>query len=107
MLQVKHIWHHHRTGEQCLSGLRVFPLDQTPWHCFTPTGIPKQRCAVLSDEVHTAPIGSAAQRLPVLFRAVDSGAEAEVAAALAALGERSLLCHLQTTEDCGVDNLSV
>ena len=104
--QVSAIWQNHHNEEQSVAGARLYPLPQTPWHFFAPEGIPRERCAVLSQEAHTVAVGSVRRRRGLVCRAVRPGAEAAVAAALQQAGEGSILCHLQTTGGGGVDNLA-
>lgn len=100
------MWENHCTREQSVAGARLYMLPETPWHFFASQGIPRERCAVQSDELHTVPAGSVRRRRGLVCRAVGPGAEAVVAAALQEAGDDSVLCHLQTTGGGGVDNLA-
>jgi hypothetical protein len=104
-LQVESMWENKHTQERLLSGPRLFPLVNSPWQLFAPPGIPRKRCLVLSQEMHTVAVDRVTCRERVRFQRASLEEEVELRADLAA-DAASMLCHLQTTPGGGVDNIA-
>ena len=98
------MWENTLTHERLLTGRRLYPLQQTPWQFFAPSGVDRTRCCVLSREHHTAAIAMVTAKVAVLFQRLGSADEESLVRVALENDAAGLLCHLKATEGGGVDN---
>jgi hypothetical protein len=96
------MWENVCAQEMCVSGVRLYPLLDTPVHAFAPSGVDKRRCVALGEDVYTCDRDSILRKLTVVFVGEGNGFTTE-AEALHLMKENAaaLLCRLAVQDSGG------
>lgn len=101
------MWENVCAKEMCVSGVRLYPILDTPVHAFAPAGVDKKRCMALGEDVYTFERDSILRKLTVLFVGEGNGFSTE-ADALQCMktNPAAFLCRLAVQDSGGALPLS-
>lgn len=96
------MWENVCVQENYISGVRVYPLLDTPVHAFAPSGVDKKRCVALGEDSYTFERDSILRKLSVVFVGEGKGFTTEVEALhLMRENPAALLCRLVVQDSGG------
>lgn len=96
------MWENVCAQEMCVSGVRLYPILETPVHAFAPSGVDKKRCVALGEDIYTFERESVLRKLSVFFVGEGKGFSSE-ADALRLMKESpaAFLCRLAVQDSGG------